>query len=115
MVVPLIRADDITGRLSTEGLPSLYEIHMPKVLNKKKDFIHPDAVYVGRGSPYGNPFRLGIDGTREEVIHKFVTLVLPNLDVSTLRGKDLVCFCAPKKCHADFILIKANNSLEEWL
>jgi hypothetical protein len=87
---------------------------MPKVLNKKKDFIHPDAVYVGRGSPWGNPYRLGIDGTRTEVIDKFVKNVLPDLDVSMLKGKDLVCFCAPKSCHADYILDKANNSIESF-
>lgn len=88
---------------------------MPKVLNKKKDFIPPDAVYVGRGSPWGNPYKRGEHGTRDEVIKLFVERVLPTLDVSSLKGKDLVCFCAPKRCHADYILIKANNSLDEWI
>lgn len=88
---------------------------MAKVLNKKKDFIHPDAVYVGRGSPWGNPYRTGIDGTRTEVIDMFVKNILPTLDVRELRGKDLVCFCKPKRCHADYILIKANASLDDWI
>lgn len=87
---------------------------MAKVLNKKTDFIHSEAVYVGRGSPYGNPYRLGENGTRTEVIDAFVNNILPTLDVSALRGKDLVCFCAPKRCHADYILIKANASLDDW-
>ena len=87
---------------------------MPKVLNKNKDFIHSEAIYVGRGSPYGNPYKRGIDGNRTKVIRLFVENILPNLDVTSLRGKDLVCFCAPKCCHADYILIKANSSLESW-
>jgi hypothetical protein len=88
---------------------------MPKVLNIKTDFIPPDAVYIGRGSPYGNPFKTGVHGTRKEVIEMFERLVLPNLDVSALRGRDLVCFCKPKSCHGDSILIKANSSLEGWI
>lgn len=88
---------------------------MPKVLNKKTDFIPPDAVYVGRPSPWGNPYTVGVDGTRKEVIKLFVENVLPNLDVSELKGKDIVCWCAPKHCHADYILIKANASIEDWL
>lgn len=82
---------------------------MPKVLNKKRDRIPPGAVYVGRGSPWGNPFRIGEHGTRADVVERFRVEVLPNLDVSDLRGKDLVCFCAPLACHADLLLEKAND------
>ncbi len=67
------------------------------------------AVYIGRGSPYGNPFVVGRDGNRDEVCDKFEDIVLPTLDVSALRGKDLVCFCAPRRCHGDSILRKANT------
>jgi hypothetical protein len=82
---------------------------MPKVYNKHKGDAPPGAVYVGRGSPWGNPFRIGVDGSRDFVIKRYAREVLPLLDVSALRGKDLVCFCAPKKCHADLILKKANE------
>ena len=88
---------------------------MPKVLNKKTDFIPPGAVYVGRGSPWGNPYVKGVHGTRKEVIRLFEQNVLPKLDVKELRGKDLVCFCAPKKCHADSILTKANSNLSDFI
>lgn len=27
--------------------------------------------YIGRGSPHGNPYALGVDGDREEVVRKF--------------------------------------------
>lgn len=93
-------------------LPRVWKnLAMPCVLNKHttKTALLRDAVYIGRGSPYGNPFRLSIDGTRDEVCDRFELEVLPTLDVSALRGKDLVCFCAPLRCHGDAILKKANS------
>lgn len=81
---------------------------MPKVHNKYANTAPANAVYIGRGSLWGNPLRIGWDGTREEVISRFEKEILPNLDVSPLRGKDLVCFCAPKPCHGDALLKKAN-------
>jgi hypothetical protein len=89
---------------------------MPRVLNKHIDPIPVGAIYIGRGSPYGNPYRIGEHGTRKQVIELFEKFVLPDLDVSTLRGCDLVCYCSPKPCHGDSILKKANSSnIEEWL
>ena len=82
---------------------------MPKVWNIKDIRCPKDAVYCGRGSPYGNPYVMGKHGTRDEVIKLFEQNLLPYLDVSGLRGKDLKCFCKPKKCHCDSILIKANK------
>lgn len=82
---------------------------MPKVLNRHHGNIPADAVYCGRGSPYGNPFVIGRDGNRTVVCNRFEREILPTLDVSRLRGKDLVCFCAPLRCHCDAILRKANN------
>lgn len=81
---------------------------MPRVLNKKTDAIPVGAVYCGRPSKYGNPFVLGKDGDRNQVCDRFEAEILPSLDVSELRGKDLVCFCAPARCHCDAILEKAN-------
>lgn len=82
---------------------------MPKVLNKHRHGTPSGAVYIGRGSPYGNPFKIGEHGTRDDVCERFEREVLPALDVSALRGKDLVCFCAPARCHGDAILRKANS------
>lgn len=81
---------------------------MPKVLNKhtEKSLLH--GIYCGRGSPYGNPFVIGKDGNRDEVCNRFEKEILPTLDVSALRGKNLVCYCAPLRCHCDAILKKAN-------
>lgn len=69
----------------------------------------PDAVYVGRPSQWGNPFELGPKMGRAEAIVRFRLEVLPFLDLAPLRGKDLVCWCAPKPCHADVLLEAANR------
>lgn len=79
-----------------------------KLLNRYKDPIPVNAVYIGRPSIWGNPFVIGKDGTREEVIEKYEKWLLgqPNLlsQLYTLRDKDLVCYCSPKLCHGNVLL-----------
>lgn len=94
---------------------------MPRVLNKRTDTnIPPEAVYVGRGSKWGNPFRMGKDSagtvwSREDVINLYRAWLGTNeldglmRDIHELRGKDLVCWCAPLPCHADVLLELANK------
>ena len=79
-----------------------------KVHNKYKGTAPSDAIYIGRGSPFGNPFVIGRDGDRDEVCDKFERITLPTLDLSSLRGKHLVCFCKPQRCHGDALLAAAN-------
>lgn len=81
----------------------------PKVHNQHARTAPPGAVYVGRGSPWGNPFRIGSDGDRSTVIRKFEEMTLPTLNLRLLRGKHLICFCAPLACHADILLREANK------
>ena len=86
---------------------------MCKVLNKHKDVIPVNAVYIGRGSKWGNPFVIGRDGDRDDVIDLYYDYLMdtPELLSATkteLRGKDLVCFCKPKACHGDILLRIAN-------
>ena len=87
---------------------------MPRVLNKRTDRIPPEAVYVGRPSKWGNPYKIGKDGTREEVVTAYRLWLAGNiftgtLNLSELRGKVLVCWCAPLPCHADVLLELANK------
>ncbi len=89
---------------------------MIKILNLKIDTIPSNSIYIGRGSPWGNPFILNKDGTREEVIKKFEDEILPFLNVEPLRGFNLVCFCAPKKCHGHSIYNKLyEKTIEDFL
>lgn len=75
--------------------------------------------YIGRPSPLGNPFIIGRDGTRDEVIAKYRSWLwyktsidckardelnrLTDLYEENGNKLDLVCWCAPKACHGDVI------------
>ena len=88
-----------------------YDVCMPKVYNKHHRNAHPGSVYIGRGSKWGNPYVIGYDGDRAEVIQKYVVNMPTELMTDAaveLRGKDLVCFCAPLACHGDILLKIAN-------
>lgn len=76
-----------------------------RVVNLKREAYE---VYIGRGSKWGNPFRIGIDGNRAEVIAKYRDWIVtrPGLlaDLESLRGKRLGCFCKPCACHGDVLV-----------
>ena len=94
------------------------EPRYPKVLNRAVIKTTPEgAVFVGRPTKWGNPFKIGQDGTRDEVIAKYreMLAVDPGLVQDArreLRGKNLVCWCAPLPCHADILLEVANAPIE---
>lgn len=64
-------------------------------------------IYIGRGSKWGNPFVIGRDGSRAEVIAAYEKWLRaqPQLlrDLPELRGKVLGCWCAPRPCHGDVL------------
>jgi hypothetical protein len=76
-----------------------------KVVHCKKE---PYDVYIGRPSKWGNPFVLGKDGNREEVIKKYAEWISTNYalrdDLHELKGKVLGCWCAPQPCHGDILI-----------
>lgn len=82
---------------------------MSRVVHCKKE---PFDVYIGRPSKWGNPYSIGKDGTREEVIVKymeyFYTTHLAE-DIQELKGKTLGCWCSPKVCHGDFLTTLADH------
>lgn len=65
-------------------------------------------IYIGRGSIYGNPFHIGKDGNRKEVIEKYKEWVLTQPKIieklEELRGKRLGCYCKPAACHGDILI-----------
>ena len=73
------------------------------VLNFYKDKLPENYIYIGRPSKWGNPFIIGKDGTREQVVEKYERWIVaqPQLlkSLNELDGMDLVCYCAPKLCH----------------
>ena len=82
---------------------------MTSIVNKYKSSYE---VYIGRGSVWGNPFVIGKDGSREEVIEKYKGYfnnkisndVLFLNQTLNLKNKILGCFCKPLACHGDVIV-----------
>jgi hypothetical protein len=82
-------------------------------------------VYIGRGSPFGNPHRLvncpicHKNHTRVEAIKLYRKYFLNKmmLDphfvwlVQSLKGQTLACWCKPLPCHGD-VIVEYLESLE---
>lgn len=67
------------------------------------------CIYIGRGSKWGNPFVVGKDGTRAEVIQKYKDYIRSRFDLVAdaqreLKGAVLMCYCKPKACHGDVLV-----------
>lgn len=94
-------------------------IETTKVANKDRGDEYD--VYIGRGSPWGNPFAIWEDGNdRQLVIDKFAQYfeeeILSNPSkrkaLLSLKGKILGCHCKPFACHGD-VIANYLNSLED--
>ena len=85
---------------------------MTRVVNRRREQFD---VYIGRGSKWGNPYRIGPDGSREEVIAKYREYLLrtPHLiaALDELRGKTLGCYCSPLPCHGDVLVGFVNRRM----
>lgn len=86
-----------------------------KVVHCKRDLYD---VYIGRPGPWGNPFAIGRDGDRAQVIDKYRRWLTDQPELvakarSELRGKTLGCWCAPMACHGDVLTEVANAEPEE--
>jgi len=70
-----------------------------------------NSVNIMRGSIFGNPFVIGKDGTRDEVIQKYKIYLWNRTKVDYafkqavlgLEDKNLVCCCKPLACHGDIL------------
>lgn len=92
----------------------------PVVLNAKRigtTASTSSRIFIGRPSKWGNPFVIGRDGDRMDVIEKygFWLMKQPRLLASLreLQGKDLLCWCDPEPCHGHILIELAND--EEFI
>jgi len=75
-------------------------------------------IYIGRGSPLGNPEPITATTTREQAIAFYKTYLVKRLaekyppicrEMNRIYKNaktgdvNLVCFCKPQNCHGDFI------------
>lgn len=78
------------------------------------DDLQTDAVAVPGPwhAKWGNPFVIGRDGTRVDVIERYEAWLLtqpdPRAALPELAGKTLGCWCAPCACHGDVLARLAN-------
>ena len=95
------------GEIQAVGVltDSMYSGTSTRVVNLR---VEPYDVYIGRPSKWGNPFTIGRDGTRREVVQKYREWIRNNPDLMgalhELRGKTLGCFCKPESCHGDVLI-----------
>jgi hypothetical protein len=87
-------------------------------LRRTRGWRLPDnAVIISRPTKWGNPFRIGVDGTREECVRQFGRWIVGDdpkardlrRALDELRGKDLACWCPPGPCHGDMLIAMANG------
>lgn len=83
------------------------------VVNRKTER-EKEEVYIGRGSKWGNPFYVGVDGNRTQVLEKYSAYLQTRQDllasILELKGKVLGCYCKPQKCHGDTLAALADGS-----
>lgn len=81
-----------------------------KITEKKERFPKESSIFC-------NPFKVGKDGTREEVIEKYEKYIKEKIIVNNklkeelikMKNKNLGCWCYPEKCHGDVLLKIINN------
>lgn len=76
---------------------------------RKQDY----DVYIGRAMPglsasvWGNPFRIGKDGSREDVIRRYEVWLKEQPELMArlpeIQGRTLGCWCKPSACHGDVL------------
>lgn len=90
-----------------------------------------DGIRVDRGTALGNPFIIGVHGTRDECVRKYriqlwkwiqecnkvVLKELYSIKKASLEGDVvLLCWCKPQACHADIIknYVKASIMMDTY-
>ena len=86
------------------------------VFNKRDGVPTVPHVLVDRSTVWGNPYRMTMEDDRDGVCEAFEYYAIQRAELQSdwlvpLRGKNLLCWCAPKRCHADTLLRLANKEV----
>ena len=86
--------------------------HEPK-LREAFEYAHviDNTVLIDRRTKWRNPFKLGVDGDREQVIARYRVHLwerirageVPLEELAKLHGCWLACWCEPLPCHGDVL------------
>jgi len=98
----------------------------PKYKNLKEWMDDKNNIYIGRkgvvfidhvrfpqySSNFANPYKIGKDGSREEILVKYKDYIVNKLkndkelvmELLSLKGKNLGCWCCPERCHGEILL-----------
>lgn len=111
--------------MTIKRMPSWTEIHTTDgkifwIFNSRNNHLtlfpdrNVDLVRVDRYTCWGNPFKIRYGHTREEVCEHFYQYAIQRLQkepnwLDPLKGKNLICWCAPKQCHAEILIELAND------
>ena len=109
-------------------------IHLRPQYNNLKEWMdNPDHIYIGRrgivfidnkrfpekDSIWANPFKIGKDGSREEILDLYRDYIETKIekeslgdDLKSLKGKVLGCWCSPQPCHGDILIELINKYIE---
>ncbi len=112
--------------MSTQVVNVRVHFIRPNYSNLKEWMDDPNNIYIGRAgivfidngrypkkdSIFCNPFKLGKDGTREEVLQRYKLYIKDKLkknpelikELLSLKGKTLGCWCKPESCHGDILV-----------
>jgi hypothetical protein len=66
-------------------------------------------IFIGRPSKFSNPFIVGKDGSRTEVLKRFRNYMQSHPELNSildeLQGKKIACWCdICEKCHGDILI-----------
>ncbi len=98
------------------------------VLNRKEHNVPEGAIYIGRGSKWGNQWSHLPNSsarhkvwTREEAVvchrrdllHKIKVGAISIRELATLADKVLICYCSPELCHGHTLAAAAKWAQKE--
>jgi len=102
---------DIEESDSADMLLNVDDKIKTRVVNKNEGDEYD--IYIGRGSKWGNPYRITATRSREESIKQFRNYAKNSSKIMksilVLRGKRLGCHCVPEDCHGDVLAELAEN------
>lgn len=89
------------------------EINWPTTVGRIGD---DEGMRIDRSTKWGNPFRIGLDGTRAQVVQKYESWLQDQPELMAalpeLRGCRLLCHCSPRLCHGDVLAELAGPQTE---